>query len=1211
MRSFIIVIAALLIGHYTARAQCSGPIVSGHAIQGEMLQGCAPFDLNIINLYSNSTADAVFTVDWGDGTVEIYMGSDDPTDGGFMDPKFTPNFSHTYAANASDCGYDIVIEATNGCTLPSDARIELSVSVWDTDWRGIDINPGVVRVCQGFAADVVFTDMSDWNCFPRNDRQNNPPRWVQWRYLGGSINGINIPGLGGAPKSGPIKSVMNIGDQSEVIHIPATDPTNPGNHYPVGAHFNVRLNNWNRCNPLGQAPVTTDGRIVIVGTPVPDFVTRKEDASHPIQTDFCVDDVVYFDNETSGIDPDAYMNYTWEFYDGPDDSHPLLATKKAKNPVLVYQTGGVKFIRMIAGDDNTVGRCAAIVEKVIHVYPTSIAQIDASQTKFCKDPGIDTVFTVVFEDVSIGSNTNTLWMWEFFDENDNLIRTEGWSNVALGPFTMDYRQPGVYKTILYTKDDLTDCYTSDEVAVVVYTNPVADFDFVNACEGDSLRLIDQSSLSSINNNKISRWEWDFDYDGSTFNADEVFNDAIPDTLAYIYPSGVRDVALRVTNDQNGCFATQVHTAEVYANPLAIYTADNMEGCSPLNVSLSNTSIATQPVNIDQYIWCIDYGSGYIDTIYTDGSQDQITANFVNTGTNPQNFGVKLKSVSDHGCVSISEPDTIRVFPSLKAGFSYLNYDPLDHNCAPFSVLFQADDPTIALAPESYTWQVMIDSTVIHTETSAGDDPKFDFIFDAEGRGINTYQVSLAAMLDEACLSDSILKINANPLPDASFTIDTLWISCEEMEVEVTADQGGLLDYDWTVYNGLEINMSDSLEESFVYRLERPSSTAPDKNLRIQLRTTNFAMCESALATEEITIINQPLLEAHFSPYPELMQYPNTTVQITNSSISENGTFSWDFGDGFLTEERDPVPHSYELSGDYTIKLEIEEDHCFSYDSARIHIEPRPPQADFSIDPPFGCAPLTVHFTNLSQNAREDLSTFTWYFGDGDAVSHAVNPTYTYVEPGIYNVKLEVINQDGLSDAMLKTQIIEVFPNPMAMFDIRPTKVSIPDDPIFVTNFSKGAVDYLWDFGDGGISFEFEPFYTYTDTGSYDISLIATSDRGCVDTITQEKIVKVVNEDKVSIPNAFTPSLEGPSNGYIFKDGRNDIFYPVTEGVLQYRMQIFNRWGELLFETEDKNCGWDGYYKGRVCPQDVYIYKIDFKYMNGEEESKFGDVTLIR
>ena len=159
--------------------------------------------------------------------------------------------------------------------------------------------------------------------------------------------------------------------------------------------------------------------------------------------------------------------------------------------------------------------------------------------------------------------------------------------------------------------------------------------------------------------------------------------------------------------------------------------------------------------------------------------------------------------------------------------------------------------------------------------------------------------------------------------------------------------------------------------------------------------------------------------------------------------------------------------------------------------------------------------------------------------------------------------------------------------------------------------SHGATDYLWDFGDGTTSSEFQPIHAYGDTGVYDVQLVAISDMGCRDTARMDRTVRVTYRNAVRIPNVFTPSLSGPGGGSIYVDGRNDVFFPIMEGVLQYRMRIFNRWGELIFESNDRNIGWDGYYRGRLCPQDVYLYTMDFKYSDGREESRFGDVTLLR
>ena len=143
--SAILTAVLLSFSTYFAKAQCTSEIISGHIVLTPN-RGCAPFFMEIKNLYANATADAVFTVDWGDGTIETYNGNADPTDGGAFDPIYTPDFSHTYTNASSDCGHQIIIEATNDCTLPEDARLELQVSIWDTDQNGLDINPGQFRV---------------------------------------------------------------------------------------------------------------------------------------------------------------------------------------------------------------------------------------------------------------------------------------------------------------------------------------------------------------------------------------------------------------------------------------------------------------------------------------------------------------------------------------------------------------------------------------------------------------------------------------------------------------------------------------------------------------------------------------------------------------------------------------------------------------------------------------------------------------------------------------------------------------------------------------------------------------------------------------------------------------------------------------------------------------------------------------------------------
>jgi gliding motility-associated-like protein len=130
-------------------------------------------------------------------------------------------------------------------------------------------------------------------------------------------------------------------------------------------------------------------------------------------------------------------------------------------------------------------------------------------------------------------------------------------------------------------------------------------------------------------------------------------------------------------------------------------------------------------------------------------------------------------------------------------------------------------------------------------------------------------------------------------------------------------------------------------------------------------------------------------------------------------------------------------------------------------------------------------------------------------------------------------------------------------------------------------------------------------------GSYDISLIAISPNNCTDTSRVVKAVQVQNGGTLLVPNAFSPNTSGPTGGAAGGGTKNDVFLPLMQGVTQFEMVVFNRWGELLFESRDPQVGWDGYYKGNLCPQDVYVYKITAQYDNGERVVRTGDINLIR
>jgi gliding motility-associated-like protein len=161
--------------------------------------------------------------------------------------------------------------------------------------------------------------------------------------------------------------------------------------------------------------------------------------------------------------------------------------------------------------------------------------------------------------------------------------------------------------------------------------------------------------------------------------------------------------------------------------------------------------------------------------------------------------------------------------------------------------------------------------------------------------------------------------------------------------------------------------------------------------------------------------------------------------------------------------------------------------------------------------------------------------------------------------------------------------------------------------------STDASIYEWDFGDGATSAEFSPYNFYETTGWHPVTLIANNEFNCPDTFLVEQAVKGNVETRINLPNAFTPNESGPNGGYWTVDDmfNNDIFFPLYKGVEEFEMQIFNKWGELLFESTDVRRGWDGYYHGNLCQQDVYVWRVKVTFQDGGDLVDSGDVTLIR
>ncbi len=287
----------------------------------------------------------------------------------------------------------------------------------------------------------------------------------------------------------------------------------------------------------------------------------------------------------------------------------------------------------------------------------------------------------------------------------------------------------------------------------------------------------------------------------------------------------------------------------------------------------------------------------------------------------------------------------------------------------------------------------------------------------------------------------------------------------------------------------------------------------------------------------------------------------------------------------------------------TFRWIITVDECDSYDDVSVEYRPTP-DAGFITDVDSGCWPLTVHFTNYSVGVQE--RNYHWDFGDGNS-SGDQNPVHTFEYAGNFPVVLTVPGPDGTEGYYQK--IIKVYDHPEAAFSVTPEQVYVPGDEVRFFDLSVGAVDYLWDFGDGNTSTEAHPVHEYAETGVYDVTLHVTNEYNCTDSITIEGAVTAIANGFIKFPNAFKPRPDGGSENR--PNETNNIFKPVYRDVDTYHLQIFNRWGQLIFESRDIEEGWNGFYQGQLAPQAVYVWKVSGTFMNGKEFRETGTVLLVR
>lgn len=262
-----------------------------------------------------------------------------------------------------------------------------------------------------------------------------------------------------------------------------------------------------------------------------------------------------------------------------------------------------------------------------------------------------------------------------------------------------------------------------------------------------------------------------------------------------------------------------------------------------------------------------------------------------------------------------------------------------------------------------------------------------------------------------------------------------------------------------------------------------------------------------------------------------------------------------------------------------------------------------PVVSFTPSDTNGCAPLCVTFTSPTQPG----DVLEWDFGDGNTSTGNSPQTNCYVLPGTYDVSLTVTSVNGCTATLVDPSLTTTFASPTASFSYSPEYITLFDPNVSFTDNSTGADLWLWNFGDAANSFSTlqNPNFVYSDTGCFPVTLTVTNLNGCSDDTIQD--VCIVSEFIFYAPNTFTP------NG----NGVNDVFFPVINGYEEgtYHLMIFDRWGNLIFESDDVLIGWNGKVQDgksdKVCQVDTYVWVVDVNEWNGKEHRYRGHVNLIK
>lgn len=895
------------------------------------------------------------------------------------------------------------------------------------------------------------------------------------------------------------------------------------------------------------------------------------------------------DKQCAGDNPSFFISVTGEgsVFEVKIDINGLVieTISNISKPGVTYtptnlSASNIQTYTLISVTDNSNSICPGQVSGTYDLYPKPIATIGSGNLTICEaEP-----FTVPISLTGVGSfdvgidDGNGQAYTVTLNKGDTFINYP--TGLSAGNYSF---------TVLSVVDNAIGCQSLGSAGtynVTINPGPAALVEIVDAsntvvpsphqtCEGDGLVRLRFSHLKGS---------------GNTFEVDYTINGMLNTTTVsqgasvietFTPTNGANTIQIVAVRDDSpaSCSGTGNSVViQVNPKPVANLSAPIAEFCEGEDVIIQVSGSGVYPLSAE----LLDNQGNLINTLTVNSpSGSNVNLGPLTAGNHVFSIG-NISDASNNTCSSVGNSQiVIDVIPVPTAVFAKSNYTVCDGESVNLELLVTGNgtvNTSVSNTGNSYTGSSTSGSIINNITLPVG---------------VHTFSV------DSVYDSSTALCV-AKPVTQTTVTVQALpsvnlaWSQspiCENMPVDLLITTTG---------NGpFNFNYSDSEGNNYQNNIPQGVSSFPfiadkDKTVIGGIISDNTVNEQGNACSANANV--QAVLDV--LDRPEAIVYGDESMCEGQSAliyfdIIGQGPFDVDFIDNesgqTFNAQFTSGTNTYSLSpldtGIYSI-LSIRDSNNPTCDStgkgvAQISVITLP-KVDFITNLNDSCSPFLVRIDPVI-TSDYGLANCTWDLGNGTIINSCASVESMYTNLGSYDVSLNVTHTEGCSDRADKNKFINIHPDPIADFDMYPSEPTTINSLVQMYNNSQGAVDFNWYLDSALVETSYQPYIQMPleENAIHTICLEAISAYNCRQTVCES--VKVKSVDAVFIPNTFTPD----------GDNINDIFLPSLIGVVptSYRFEIFNRWGQKVFETNDLNEGWDGTYKGENAKLDVYTVLI--------------------